>query len=304
MKIRTVKLLVKEGTNNVIKNKLMSFASTMTVVAALFFLGIILLIAINISSNIEAMKRDLEITVFLNVNATNYQREEVISFIEGKKNAGIISEYRNETKEQMYQSIKESLNDDTLLENFTVENVAESFYIKLVDPNNSNEIITQISQFEGVYKNNGIGYGKEELDKLEGILKIFNYIVMAVLVILMIISIFLISNTIRLTVFARRRQIEIMKYVGALDSFIRWPFIVEGLLIGFIGAILSFLFTSQAYKWLQGIINAILANLKLYTLRILEFGPVALRIFITYSIFGLVIGGIGSSFSVRKHVNV
>lgn len=304
MKIRTMKLLVKEGTNNIIKNKLMSFASTMTVVAALFFLGIILLIAINISSNIEAMKRDLEITVFLNVNATNYQREEVVSFIEAKKNAGIISEYRNETKEQMYQSIRESLNDDTLLEGFSVDNVAESFYIKLVDPNNSNEIITQISQFEGVNNNNGIGYGKDELDKLEGILKIFNYIVMAALVILMIISIFLISNTIRLTVFARRRQIEIMKYVGALDSFIRWPFIVEGLLIGFIGAMLSFFLTSQAYQWLQSVINVILTNLKLSTLQILEFGPVALRIFIIYSIFGVVIGGIGSLLSVRKHLNV
>ena len=109
MKIRTMKLLIKEGTNNVIKNKLMSFASIMTVVATLFFLGIILLIAINITSNIEAMKRDLEITVFLNVNATNYQREEVVSFIEAKKEAGVITEYRNETKEQMYQNIKRKL---------------------------------------------------------------------------------------------------------------------------------------------------------------------------------------------------
>ena len=120
----------------------------------------------------------------------------------------------------------------------------------------------------------------------------------------MVISVLLISNTIRLTVFARRHQIEIMKYVGALDSFIRWPFIVEGLLIGFIGAVLSFILTSQAYKWLQDVINAILLNLKLSTLRILEFGPVAFRIFIIYSIFGIVIGGIGSFFSVRKHLNV
>lgn len=148
MKIRTMKLLIKEGTNNVIKNKLMSFASIMTVVATLFFLGIILLIAINITSNIEAMKRDLEITVFLNVNATNYQREEVVSFIEAKKEAGVITEYRNETKEQMYQNIKESLNDDSLLEGFSVDNAAESFYIKLADPNNSDEIITEISRFE------------------------------------------------------------------------------------------------------------------------------------------------------------
>ncbi|HHU89976.1 MAG TPA: ABC transporter permease [Clostridiaceae bacterium] len=304
MKIRTMKLLVKEGTNNVIKNKLMSFASIMTVVATLFFLGIILLIAINITSNIEAMKRDLEVTVFLNVNVTNYQRAEVLSYIESKKEAGIISEYRIETKEEMYQNIKESLNDDTLLEGFSVENTAESFYIKLVDPNSSDEIISQISRFEGVNNNNGIGYGKDELDKLEGILKIFNYIIMAILIVLMIISVFLISNTIRLTVFARRHQIEIMKYVGALDSFIRWPFIVEGLLIGFMGAVLSFFLTSQAYQWLQGVINVILTNLKLSTLRIMEFSPVAIRMFIIYSIFGMVIGGIGSLLSVRKHLNV
>jgi len=304
MKLRTMKLLIKEGTHNVVKNKLMSFVSIMTVVATLFFLGIVLLIAVNITSNIEAMKLDLEVTVFLNVNATNYQREEVINYLENKKEAGIVSEYRYESKEQMYQNIRESLNDDSLLEGFTVDNAAESFYIKLVDPNRSDEIIAELSRFDGVNKNNGIGYGKEELDRLEGILKIFNYIIMIILAVLMVISVFLISNTIRLTVFARRHQIEIMKYVGALDSFIRWPFIVEGLLIGFIGAVLSFFFTSQAYKWLQGFINGILLNLKMATLRIMEFGPVAFRIFIIYSIFGMLIGGIGSLLSVRKYLNV
>jgi cell division transport system permease protein len=120
----------------------------------------------------------------------------------------------------------------------------------------------------------------------------------------MVVSVFLISNTIRLTVFARRREIEIMKYVGALDSFIRLPFIVEGFLIGLIGAAVSFVFTSQAYIWIQNVINVFLLNLQLTTLRVLEFGPVAFRIFIIYTIFGIVIGGIGSFMSVRKHLNV
>jgi len=127
MKIRTMKLLIKEGAQNVIKNKLMSFASIMTVVATLFFLGIVLLLAVNISSNIEAMKRDLEVTVFLNVNATNYQREEVVSFLEKQKEAGIISEYRNESKEQMYQNIKDSLNDDSLLEGLVLKTLLSLF---------------------------------------------------------------------------------------------------------------------------------------------------------------------------------
>lgn len=79
---------------------------------------------------------------------------------------------------------------------------------------------------------------------------------------------------------------------------------MEGLLIGFIGAVLSFFLTSQAYSWLQNVINAILINLNMAPLSVLEFGPVALRIFIIYAIFGVIIGGIGSFLSVRKHLNV
>lgn len=304
MKIRTVKLLVKEGASNVVKNKLMTFASITTIVITLFFLGIILLLAVNITSNIEVMKRDLKITVFLNIDVSPFQREEVITFIDGRKEAGIVSEYVYISKEQMFEDMKQILSNDALMKGLTPENMAESFEIKLTDPVYSEEFIQQLSALSGVNKDNGIGYGKEELDKLEAILKVFNYIVMAVLAVLMVVSVFLISNTIRLTVFARRRQIEIMKYVGALDSFIRWPFIVEGLLIGFIGAVLSFLITSQAYSWLQHVLNIVLTNFSLAPLNVLEFGPVALRIFVIYAIFGVIIGGIGSFLSVRKHLNV
>lgn len=304
MKIRTIKLLVKEGGKNVIKNKLMSFVSIMTVVITLFFLGIVLLMAINITYNIEAMKRELELTVFLKVDVTPYQKGEVINFIESKKADGTISEYRVETKEQMYENIKNSLENESLLEGFTIDNAAESYYIKLSDPNNSDELIAKLSKYEGVNSHNGIGYGKEELEKLEGMLNIFNYATIAVLVVLLIVSIFLISNTIKLTVYARRNQIGIMKYIGALDSFIRGPFIVEGLLIGIIGSATAFLLTSRAYTLIQEFLNTILNNLNLESLNIMEFSPVALRIFIIYFIFGIVIGGIGSFASVRKHLNV
>lgn len=304
MKIRTLQLLAKEGSKNVYKNKLMSLASILTVVSALFFLGIVLLIAINITSNIEVMKRDLDVSVFLNVTVTPLERKEVIEFLDKEKDAGVISQYRVETKEQAYENLKNDLKNEALLKGLTPENLPESYYIKLSNPEYSEDFIAQLNGFSGVNKDDGIGYNKAELEKLEGILKIFNYVIITLLIVLMIISIFLISNTIRLTVYARRREIEIMKYVGALDSFIRWPFIVEGFLIGFIGATLSFLLTSRAYIWLQNIINAILLNLGLTTLKVLEFGPVAFRIFIIYIIFGVIIGGVGSVMSVRKHLNV
>ncbi len=303
MKIRTLQLLFKEGSHNVYKNKLMSFASIMTVVAALFSLGIILLIAVNISSNVETMKRDLEVIAFLYPEASAFEREEVIAFIDGQQAAGVVSQYRIETKEEMFENLKNNLKDDSLLKGFTVDNAAESYYIRLTDPFYSDEFISQIKEFQGVNKE-FIGYNKDGLEKLEGVLKVFNYVTFALLAILMIISVFLISNTIRLTVFARRREIEIMKYVGALDSFIRWPFIVEGVLIGFIGALVSFFLTSQAYTWLQNVINSVLLNFKLTTLQVMAFSPVAMRIFLIYTIFGIIIGGIGSLLSVRKHLNV
>lgn len=304
MKIRTLQLLAKEGTRNVYKNKLMSLASILTVVASLFFLGIVLLIAVNITTNIEAMKRDLEVTVFLNVDVSLFEKEEVLSFIEKEKTAGIVSTYTTETKEQAYENLKTELENEALLKGLTSENLPESYYIKLADPSNSKDFISQLSKFSGVNNEYGIGYNKDGLDRLEGILKVFNYAMMTLLTVLMIIAVFLISNTIRLTVFARRREIEIMKYVGALDSFIRWPFIVEGFIIGLIGAVASFMLTSQAYTWLQNGLNSILKNIGLATLKVLEFGPVAFRIFIIYVIFGVIIGGICSVMSVRKHLNV
>lgn len=304
MKIRTLQLLAKEGTHNVYKNKLMSMASILTVVASLFFLGIVLLIAVNITTNIEVMKRDLDVTVFLNVSATDFEKNEVTTFLEKEKSSGIISGYRTETKDQAYNNLKSELKNEALLKGITPDNLPESYYIKLTDPAYSEKFISELSEFPGVNKEYGIGYNKEGLEKLEGILRIFNYAMMALLTVLMIISVFLISNTIRLTVYARRREIEIMKYVGALDSFIRWPFIVEGFIIGLIGAIIAFILTSQAYTWLQNFINGILKNIGLASLRVLEFGPVALRIFVIYAIFGAIIGGIGSVMSVRKHLNV
>ncbi len=304
MKIRTLRLLAKEGLYNVYKNKLMTTASIVTVIITLFFLGIVLLLAVNITSNIEVMKRDLDITVFLNVSATDFEREEVTAYIEEQKKAGIVSQYRVETKEQAFENIKSELKNEALLKGLTPENMPMSYYIKLNDPADSDKVISDMTKFTGVNTEYGIGYNKDRLERLEGILKAFNYVLMTLLVVLSVVAIFLISNTIRLTVFARRREIEIMKYVGALDNFIRLPFIVEGLLIGFIGAVCSYFLTYQAYEWIQNVLNSILLNLGYTTLRMMEFYPVALRIFIIYSVFGVVIGAIGSLLSVRKHLNV
>ena len=301
MKIRTIRLLTKEGARNVYKNKFMSFASLVTITATLFILGLILLIIVNVTTNLEAMRRDLEVSVYLNVDASVMESTEVAKYMEDSKTAGIITEYGKETKEQVFENIKKDLVDESLWDGLSADYFSEGYHIKLSDPGYGDQFIAKLRLLSGV---DSIGYDKQALDKLSGILQVFNYVTIFFLVVLMIISILLISNTIRLTVFARRKEIEIMKYVGAFDRFIRFPFIIEGILIGFLGTLLSFLLTSQTYTMIKNGLNGIFTGIGLPTLKLIEFSPVAMRILVVNIIFGVTMGVIGSFMSVRKHLNV
>lgn len=304
MKIRTFHLLVKEGMHNVIKNKFMSLASTVTIVVMLFSLGVALLLAVNLTSNLDGARQNLEAVVFLNVSASIFEKEEVLTFIEKSIASGVVSQYRVETRDQAFSQLKNDLSNDALLRGLSPKNLPDSYYIKFSDPANSEGFISQLGRFSGINHEYGIGYNKTGLDKLETILKFLNYVIIAILGFLMTIAVLLVSNTIRLTVYARRHEIEIMKYLGARDNFIRWPFVVEGQLIGLLGAVTAFILTSQAYVWIQNVINMALNNLELVTLRVLPFDPVAFRILLIYVIFGVAVGGTGSVLSVRKHLKI
>lgn len=304
MKIRTVRLLVKEGSFNVYKNKLMSFASLATVIATLFILGLVLLIVVNVTTNIDNMKKDLEVVAFLERDASILEKEEVGLYIEENRKAGIVLSYRLETADEFFESLKTDLrNNEQLLEDLSPDIFPDCYYIKLNHPDYSNDFIAKLKLYEGIDAD-WISYPKDELDKLSGTLRVVNYVTIFILIVLVIVSILLISNTIRLTVYARRKEIEIMKYVGALDWFIRLPFIVEGMIIGLAGSLVSFFFTSQTYSWIKNGLDTLFASAGLPYLRVMEFSPVALRVLVIYVIFGMTMGIIGSFMSVRKHLNV
>lgn len=303
MKFSTLSLLTKEGAKNVSKNKLMSFASIMTITVTLFTLGLLLLIISNVTTNLSVIKRDLQVGFYLKVDASAMESEEVSKFINDKKGAGIISEYQYETKAQGYENATKDLLDPSLTKGLSQDNFAEGYFFKLVDPNVSDQIIADLKLLSGVDQD-FITYPKETLDKLTRIMQTFQYASLFTLAVLLVISILLISNTIRLTVYSRRKEIEIMKFVGAYDRFIRFPFIVEGMLIGFLGSICSFILTSQSYNAIKSGLNVFLSDIGIPNLAMIEFGLVALMILVLNLIFGITIGAIGSFLSVRKHLNV
>ena len=303
MKIRTLRLLAKEGAANVYKNKLMSAASMVTITTTLFILGLVLLIIVNVITNLEAQKRNLQVRFYLRVEATRLEQEEVAIFIENCRATGVVTAYEYESREQAYENAKKDLKHESLMEGLTPENFAEGYFVTLANPNDSDQFIAKLKLLSGV-DTQWITYPKQELERISAIVGVFNYVAVFVLAVLMIISVLLISNTIRLTVFARRKEIEIMKYVGANDWFIRFPFIIEGMIIGLLGALLSFLLTSQAYVWIKNGLTALFSSIKITDLQLMEFDQFAIRILVVNIIFGMTIGVIGSFKSVKKHLDV
>ena len=127
---------------------------------------------------------------------------------------------------------------------------------------------------------------------------------MLILALLLVISVSIIANTIKLTVFARRKEINIMKYIGASDWFIRWPFIFEGMIIGFAGSIVAFVLTSYLYNSLGAYVNSETVVNGVSLIKIMSLTNIGASIFLVYVIIGMVMGAVGSIISVRKHLNV
>jgi cell division transport system permease protein len=122
--------------------------------------------------------------------------------------------------------------------------------------------------------------------------------------VLLVVSVFIISNTIKLTVFARRKEISIMKYIGATNWFIRWPFIIEGILIGFIGAVVSFLVSGYFYNEIETKFTSELAQLGTDIITLLKFNEVSLPMILLYLLLGCTVGAFGSMISIRKYLKV
>lgn len=305
MKIRTIRLLSREGVSNVVKNKLMSLASIITVFIALLLLGLVLLLAVNVNSIMEKTRQELEVVIFLEVDVNPLDRETIKGYIEEQQAAGEVSEWRYEDKQTAYDNLKADFSDPALLKGMTAEQMAESFYIRLTDPDNGDEFLAPLYGMAGIQPQpDGINYPQSTLSQITRFADIINTVTLILMGVMLVIAVFIISNTIRLTVLSRSREIEIMKSVGALDSFIRMPFFVEGIVIGLFGAVVGFLLTFQGYAFMRESFNVMMTDLGLGLFQLVPFEPMSLRIVVMYLLIGVMVGGTGSLISVRKYLKV
>lgn len=288
--------LIKEGFDNLKKHGSKTFSTMLIICATMLVLGIFLLLFQNVNKNVEVIKLEQGLQAFIEDTATDtdieYMKDE-ISQISGVKSV----EYLD--KDMAYQDALEVFKDQSyFLEGLDkLQIFPASFVVKFADINQSDDIKTAVEKVDGIYK---VKYNQSTIDAVVSLSNIANIFLLGIGVVLLVVSVFIISNTIKLAVYSNQREIFIMRYMGATDKFIKKPFIVEGAIMGIVSAIISFILISIAYIILYARLPQIGSSLGVFGF--LPYSTLWYQILAAYLILGLFIGIFGSSISIKKYL--
>ncbi len=303
MRLRTYGYCLENGLLSLFKNRLMAFASIGTISACLFVIGLFYTVVVNVQYTLDELENNIGIAVFFKQGISTEEinvlkqkivgREEVesLTYISPDEAWEMAKKDLFEGKEDLLVGIKDG--DNPLKD-------SASFQIYIKDINMQKQLTRYIESLDGVRH---VRQAEEVAEVVQGFNSFIQYICIILIIVLILISVFLISNTIRIAVESRKKEIGIMKYIGATDGFVRGPFIVEGLLIGIIGCVLPLLIIYYSYDLVIERIYAdfaILENLILF----MNVGQVIQKLIPLCLIIGVGIGFIGSSMTLHKHLKV
>ena len=306
MRYNVITYLLGEGIRNVFKNKKSTSASLIIMSLTMLIFGVFFVITQNINSIMKQIESEQGIEVFL-YDISEDQTKALEDYI---RNIDGINTVEYKSKEDALNQLKSQFKDrEDLLSGYDENNIfPASYVVTLTDLTKNNEVKQKIDEYdkdkpdtEKVIKK--ITSSDETITTLINLANGIRIITGVILVILIIISIFIISNTIKLTVHARRKEISIMKYVGATNSFIRWPFIVEGIIIGIISGAISIIILGINYNLIA---NKILESqvVSAMSINLLTFADMFGLIVLVYTILGVGIGILGSCISMRRYLKV
>ena len=298
MRYNVLTYLIGEGFSNVFKNKKQAFTSLAVMCITMLIFGAFFVIGQNLNYFIKQVEANQGLQVFMNEKATD---DEIMTLERQLRQIDGISSLEFISKEDALQQMKNRFGEDaTLLEGYPADIFPVSYVIKIDDLNKSEDIQSQVKALPLV---DSIEVRSDTINKLAIMARGARIGTYVILVCLVLFSIFIVSNTIKLTVYARRREISIMKYVGATNSFIRWPFAVEGMIIGAIAGAISTGILYLLYSFITNSesVSKILSDIKL---TVLDFGEISNLIIVVYLALGIGVGVIGSTISMRKYLKV
>ncbi|MCM3727667.1 permease-like cell division protein FtsX [Neobacillus cucumis] len=297
MKIRTVGRHARESLKSIKRNGWMTFASIGAVTVTLILVGVFYAIMMNLNRVAQTIEEDVEIRVHIDVaaNQQNQQtlKNEIASIPEVKS-----IEFSPKTRE-LDNLVKNLGEDGKAFKLFEQDNpLNDVFIVKTKDPADTMKVAKQIAKDDFVAK---VKYGQGKVEKLFKFINAARNVGIVLVIGLFFTAIFLISNTIKITIIARRREIKIMRLVGATNSFIRWPFFLEGLWLGIVGSILPIVLISIAYYRAYDYLGP---KLQGTFIKVLPFDPFVYQLSGILILMGALIGVWGSVMSVRKFLKV
>jgi cell division transport system permease protein len=285
LKVRTFWYFTKEAANGLLRNGLMTLTAIGTITLALIVLGSFYVVATNTQHFAEMAKGVLEIRAYLKEQANPVTLQNKILRMNGVKGVRYVS------KQEGAKWLEKTLGVKDIF--LTTDNpLPDMINIKLRDDANVKELAAQVSELPDVAE---LEYGQSFVESMLIIVQVITAVGIGLVIIIGIVVLYIIINTIRLTVFARRKEIEIMKLVGATDWFIRWPFLLEGIMIGLGGALISVILLSKSYHLLNQYVKQLAPFIPLLAERSINSGMLMLL-----SAAGFAFGAIGSFVSIKK----
>lgn len=298
MSLNSLLYNIKQGFTQILRNRGMSVASIFSILAMLFILGIFFVIVVNLNLFTEVVKQDYDqIEVYLKDEVTVEQAEDLMEQIDAFDGAADVS-YRS--KEDAMSIMKERWGESAYLLDSLGDNPLPASILVSVDSIEEAESVSSLaSDLDGV---EDVQYFRETVEKLTKVTNFLQMGAIIVMVFLIIVSIVVVSNTIKLTVFARSKEIKIMKYVGATNWFIRGPFMAEGIIIGIFAAVISTIMVTLLYaKVVSGIGTQVIA---ITSCPLISVGYLAVNMLVIFLALGVSIGAWGSIISMRKFLDV
>lgn len=299
MRFSTIIYTIKQGVSNIFRNKWYSLASMATISACLFMFGIFYAVVANFQHIVKEAQDGVAVTVFFNEDTSDERIAEIGQMIEKRAE---VSRVNFVSSDEAWESFK----DDYLgeyAEGFGDDNPikdSENYEVYLNDVSMQDSLVTYLESIHGVRK---VNRSDITANTLSGMNKLIGYVSIGIIAILLAVSVFLISNTVTIGISVRKEEINIMKYIGATDFFVRAPFVIEGMLIGAIGSLVPLAIIYFIYN---NVLSYVSTRFQMLT-QLLKFLTVeqVFQVLIPVSlIIGIGIGFMGSFSTVRKHIRV
>ncbi len=294
MKGASLGYLTREGFRNIWVNRLLSLATIVVLISCLIIVGSGSLIFLNINAVLDLIEGQNVIMVYVNDDANDYMTQTLGVQLEAHTN---VLKVEFVPREEAFQRQIEAYGDKAnLLEGLSPEILPDAYKVTVKDLEQFDATVAEIKEYENVLQ---IRENSDLAGKLASIRNAVTYISIGIVAILFFVSLFIVSNTIRITIYNRRLEISIMKAVGATNAFIRWPFMVEGILLGLFSAILALGIQYGVYSVASIWLSNVLSMLGGEAVNFLDYVWVIFGIF---AFIGVVIGAFGSIISLNKYL--